>query len=113
MIRYLVSAKAGCRFCIGKNEGLLVDADLDQDAVRAARRDTDKAPLPDAEKAPLELALRVVDDPDAIGEVDIAAVRELGWSDRDVFDAIAQAANNRAFNFMLKTFNIDQQGVFA
>lgn len=41
------------------------------------------------------------------------ATRELGWSDRDIFDAIAQAANNRAFNFMLKTFKVHRQGTFA
>lgn len=113
MIRYLVSAEVGCQFCIDLNEGMLVNAGLDQDRVRAAREDADKAPLPDNEKALLKLALRAVDDPDGIGKADLAAVRKVGWSDRDVFDAIAQAASNRAFNFMLKTFNVDQQGVFA
>lgn len=95
------------------NEGFLVNAGMDLDAVRAARQDADQAPLPDNEKYLLKLALRALSDPDGIGERDIAAARELGWSDRDVFDAIAQAANNRAFNFMLKTFKVHQQGAFS
>jgi len=113
MIRYLVSAEVGCRFCIDLNEARLVDAGLDRDAVRAARKDIDKAPLPDSEKALLAIALRAVDEPDGICEADLAAARRLGWSDRDIFDAVAQACNNRALNFMLKTFKVDHQGALA
>jgi len=113
MIRYLVSAEVGCQFCIDLNEARLINAGLDQEAVRAAREDSDKAPLPEKEKALLGLALRAVINPDGIGETDLAAARELGWSDRDIFDAAAQAANNRALNFLLKTFKVEHQGVFA
>jgi hypothetical protein len=91
----------------------LVNAGLDQDAIHAALDDIAKAPLPEHEKVLLELAVRAVEDPDGIGETDLGADRELGWSDRDIFDAVAQAANNRALNLMLKTSEVDHQGVFA
>lgn len=110
MIRYLVSAQADCRFCIDLNEAMLVNAGLDQDAVRAARDDVDQAPLPDNEKALLKLALRAVDDPEAIAAEDTATLRDLGWEDRDIFDAAAQAASNRSLNFLLKSFKVHQQG---
>lgn len=109
MIRYLVSSNANCHFCIDLNESFLLDMGLDQDAVRAARQDTDQAPLPDNEKSLLKLALKSVDNPDS---EDIEAVRDQGWNDRDIFDAVAQATSNRAFNYLLNTFKIERQGVF-
>ncbi len=36
-----------------------------------------------------------------------------GWRDRDIFDAVLQAAANRAFNQVLKTFNIETQDAFV
>lgn len=113
MIRYLVSADANCKFCIDFNEGFLVNMGLDHDQVRAAREDPDKAPLPDNEKKLLKLALMAVSNPDSISQADINSANNLGWTDRDIFDAIAQASNNRALNYQLKSFNVTHQGVFA
>lgn len=39
--------------------------------------------------------------------------RAQGWTDRDIFDAVAQAASNKAFNYMLRTFKIEHQGAFV
>ena len=112
-IRYLVSSDAGCQFCIDLNEGFLSHLGVDIDAARAARRDPDAAPLEPRERLLLKLALKSVDSPQHIAGDDLEAVRAQGWSDRDIFDAVVQAANNRAFNFVLRTFNVERQGVFA
>ncbi len=113
MIRYLVSAQAGCQFCIDMNESFLLQQGHKLEEVRAARRHPDKAPLDDKQKILLNLALKAVDDPEAIHAADLDAVRQQGWTDRDIFDAVVQAANNRAFNFVLRTFKVEAQGVFA
>jgi hypothetical protein len=39
--------------------------------------------------------------------------RTAGWADREIFDAVLQAASNRAFNFALKTFNVKSQDAFV
>lgn len=114
MIRYLVSDRADCRFCIDLNEQILLGIGLDLDAIRAARGDPDRAPLADAKERPLlELALAAVDDPNGDKAAMIEAARAAGWSDRDIFDAVLQAASNRAFNHVLKAFNVEHQGAFA
>jgi len=113
MIRYLVSSGAKCSFCIDLNEGFLANMGVDLDRARAARANPDAAPVPDREKPLLKLALKAVTDPESVSGADIAAARTQGWSDRDIFDVVAQAASNRAFNYVLRTFKVEQQGVFA
>lgn len=113
MIRYMVSTEAKCNFCIDMNEGFLTNMGLDLDAVRAARGNLDIAPLPAKEKILLKLAVKSVQDPDS---VDAHAIQEAianGWTERDIFDAVAQAASNRAFNYVLRTFKVEAQGDFS
>jgi alkylhydroperoxidase family enzyme len=113
MIRYLVSDRADCQFCVDMNEGFLTQMGLDLNAVRGARSNADAAPLAENERALLRLALKAVDRSQEVTSHDLEAARVAGWSDRDVFDAVVQAANNRAFNHVLRAFKVERQGVFA
>ena len=113
MIRYLVSSTSGCNFCIDLNEGFLSQLGVDLDTARAARKDVALAPIKENERILLDIALRTINDPDSVTQNDIDAAHAQGWTDHDIFDASAQASNNRAFNYLLRTFNIEQQGVFA
>lgn len=113
MIRYLVSWNAGCSFCIDLNEAFLTSMNYSLDEIRAARNNPDLAPLEKNERALLKLAVRSVDEPDRISEADIEQVRHYGWTDREIFDAVAQAASNRSFNSVLRTFKVEHQGAFA
>lgn len=113
MIRYLVSSKADCQFCIDMNEGFLASMEVPLDQARAARDDLEQAPVEAREKLLLKLATRAVDNDVTVAPAEIEAARAAGWSDREIFDAVAQAASNRAFNHVLQTFGIEQQGVFA
>lgn len=113
MIRYLVSSGAQCSFCIDLNEGFLGNMGVDVDKVRAARSDIEAAPLPEKDKSLLRLAVKSVTNPEGIGQADLDAARRQGWSDRDIFDAVAQAASNRAFNYVMRTFKVEHQGAFA
>lgn len=110
MIRYLVSAQADCRFCIDMNEGFLESMGISLEQARAARDDIEQAPLADKERVLLKLAVRAVDSTQVVQEAEIDAARDAGWSDRDIFDAVAQAASNRALNHVLRTFRLEQQG---
>ena len=113
MIRYLGSVRVECPFCIDFNEAYLAQLGADLDQVRASRGDIDKAPVSAAALPLLRLALKGLDNPDAVNEADLDAVRKHGWSDSDMFDVVAVAAQNRAFTTLLKTFKVEQQGVFA
>lgn len=113
MIRYLVSWEAKCHFCIDMNEGFLTNMGLELAAIRAARNNPDAAPIAAKEKPLLMLALKSVNDPESVNDKDIQAAKAQGWSERDIFDVVAQAASNRAFNYVLRTFNVESQGAFA
>ena len=110
MIRYLVSAAADCQYCIELNEGFLDDMGVDLNQARAARVDVGKAPVDDRELVLLKLALRALDAAVQVSLEEIDAARASGWSDREIFDAVAQASSNRAFNHILATFGIERQG---
>jgi len=113
MIRYIGSSQAGCSFCVDLNEGFLGNMGFDMDQIRAARNNPDAAPLEEKEKTLLRLAIKSINAPEQVAIEDLDAARRHGWTDRDIFDSVAQAANNRAFNFILRTFKIERQGSFA
>ncbi len=113
MIRYQVSWDAGCNYCIELNEGFLSNLGLDLDDVRASRNKPEAAPLNEKEKSLLLLAIKSVESPNEVNQIDMDNVKKQGWQDREIFDAVVQAASNRAFNIILKTFNIEHQGVFS
>lgn len=113
MIRYLVSWRAECRFCIDLNETVLTHLGADLAAIRAARTDPGQAPIEDRERPLLRLALDAVEAPEQVAAEDLQAARDQGWSDRHIFDAVVQATNNRAFNLLLRTFKLEQQGALA
>lgn len=113
MIRYQVSWDAECSYCIDLNESFLTNMGIELDDVRASRNNPEAAPLDDKEKSLLTLAIKAVNTPDQVNKYDITNVKNQGWDDREIFDAVVQAASNRAFNYVLKTFNIKHQGVFS
>ncbi len=113
MIRYLVSWEAKCNFCIDMNEGFLTNMGLELDSIRAARNNAELAPIPAKEKPLLMIALKSVNNPESVNAQDVQAAKAQGWSDRDIFDVVAQAASNRAFSYVLRTFKVESQGAFA
>lgn len=113
MIRYQVSSSEGCSFCIDLNEGFLSNLGLELDEVRASQNKPETAPLIEKDKALLLFALKAMKNPNDIDESEMMKVKKQGWDDREIFDAVAQAASNKAFNYMLKTFNVSHQGVYS
>ena len=113
MIRYLVSEQARCNFCVELNEVLLEGMGIDMNQARAAIHDVNKAPLEEKEKILLKLALNAVSDKPSETEKLINTARDAHWGEREIFDAVVQATSNRAFNMVLKTFNIQDQTAFV
>ncbi len=113
MIRYLVSSDAKCSFCIDFNAGFLLNMGKTQEQLSEAQNNSDHAPLPENEKVLLSIALAAIHDPEGVSKADIDLALEHGFSERDVFDAVVIAANNKAFTHVLRTFKIEQQGTFA
>ena len=113
MIRYQISSNAGCNFCIDLNEGFLTNLGLNIDEVRAAKNKPESAPLNEKDKALLVFAVKAIQNPNDIDESEMTKIRNQGWKDREIFDAVAQAASNKSFNLILKTFNVTHQGIYS
>jgi len=112
-IRYLVSWRGDCDYCIDLNEAFLLNAGLDRAAIEAAREDPARAPLAPPEQALLQLAVEAVDHPEVVSEARLAALRELGWQDRDILDAVWHATQNRAFGRTAEAFGLPVDGFAA
>ena len=81
--------------------------------MRASRNNPDAAPLEEKEKTLLKLAIKAINTPERVDKTDIETARNQGWGDREIFDAIVQAASNKAFNYVLRTFKLEHQGAFS
>ncbi|WP_457667589.1 hypothetical protein [Thiolapillus sp.] len=112
-VRYLVSSDANCHFCIDFNAAILMNQGVATEELQATRDNPENAPLDDGEKMLLKIALSAIEDPEGVTAADIEAARKQGYSDRDVFDVVAVAANNKAFTHVLRTFKVENQGAFA
>lgn len=110
LIRYLNSTSVECPYCIDFNAGFLIGQGMSPEELRATTEDIDKAPLSDAERSLLAFAMSALKNPDAISAVQVQRLRELGFSDQSLFDAVFAAASNRAFTTLLKTFEVNKQG---
>lgn len=108
-IRMLVSQANDCAYCVGFNESLLVQRcgqTLEQ--VAATKKDPAASPLGARDKALLTFVLRAVATPHAVRAEDLDALRRLGWSDRDLLDAVAHGARNVAADILFSTFKIER-----
>jgi alkylhydroperoxidase family enzyme len=105
MIRYLVANEYDYQFCIDFNAGLLKRAggmsDTDLDALKA---NPENAPLEESQKALLLFVLKVVRTPNDVEKSDVDKLRELGWSDKDIFDAAYHGAAMIGPSTLFKAF---------
>ncbi len=111
MIRLLISKANKCTYCITLNEGMLIEAGFDIEVLRAAQEDPTQAPLDEKNKSLLLLVLKAVNKSHEVNEADMQAVRDLGWTDSDIFDAVNHGATMVAINLVLDTFKVNQEGV--
>lgn len=105
-IRYLVASRDDCRFCIDFNAAMLLQGGATQADLEAAAKDASKATLEPKEKAILALVLKAVNTPKQVSAGDIAGVIALGYTERDVLDAVASGALMAMDDILLNTFKV-------
>lgn len=108
MVRMLVSQHNDCQYCVGFNEGMLMQmAGLTPEQVAATRSNPADAPLPDRDKAMLLFVLKATQTPRMADKSDLDQLRALGWSDGDIVDAVYHGARNVAVDIVFNAFKID------
>ncbi|MEW5733206.1 MAG: hypothetical protein AB1921_00030 [Thermodesulfobacteriota bacterium] len=107
-IRLLTAVRTGYEFCTNFNAGLLtMMGGVPEEKLDEVIKDPTKADLPENEKAMLLFVLKAVAEPDSVTEADINKLRGLGWAERDMFDALVQAANMVTAGILFRTFKMD------
>ena len=107
-IRVLVSRGQNCDFCIDYNTSLLINmAGWTIEQVQAMKQDTSKANLPLQDIALLEFTLKAINNAHNVDENDVKNLHSLGWSDKDIFDAVNHASRMLSTDILFNTFKIE------
>ncbi len=92
VLRYILSDRYDAPECLAFNADLLKRAGgYSEEELDGLLREPEHAPLDDAQGALLLFVLDLVRDPGAVREENVAALREYGFADRDIFDAASHA----------------------
>ena len=106
-IRLLVARKFNYAYCVEFNGGILqMFAGVTEAQMDAMMDDPANAPLEARDRAMLLFVLKAVGTPDATSQSDVDALRELGWTDQDIFDATAHGAGMVQHGTLFKAFKM-------
>jgi hypothetical protein len=102
LIRYLAAADQGYAFCTGFNGNMLKMTGLDDVNLEAIAEDPATAPLEPKDQAMLVFVAKALRTPDQVEDADIQPLRDLGWADSDIFDALFHGAAMRTPAVLMK-----------
>jgi alkylhydroperoxidase family enzyme len=108
-IRMLVSKACKSPYCQNLNTGLLLNAGFSKEQIAEMQADPGRAPLDDKHKALLLFVLKACDNPHSVAAEDVERLKAIGWSEIDIFDAVAHGARMVGTNIIFDTFKIDPE----
>jgi hypothetical protein len=106
-LRYLIAEAGRCQYCIGINAGMLINMHaVPQEVVNRMVTEPASAPLDEKETALLLFALRMVKDSNSSSWEDMEALKRVGCSEREIYDAVSNAAQMVAGDMVLNVFKV-------
>ncbi len=107
MMRMLVGGQKDCHYCVGVNEGMLINQyKFTPDEVNTIKKDPTTAKLEAKDKAMLLFIVKATGDAQSVTKADIEGLKKLGWSEKDIFEGVKMGASIVAFTITLDTFKI-------
>jgi hypothetical protein len=104
-IRYLVASEFDYPYCQNFNAGLLQQAGGMSAADLDAMKDhPEKAPLEESQKELALFVLKAVKTPEKVTAAEVERLRQLGWSDQNIFDATYHGAYMVTISIVHKAF---------
>ncbi|MBI5843356.1 MAG: hypothetical protein HZB23_01655 [Deltaproteobacteria bacterium] len=108
-IRLLVATGENYPFCMNFNRELLRGfVGLTDEQIDAAIKDPKSAALQEKDRELLAYVVKVVADPALSDKKDIERLRELGWSDGDIFDAVNHGIGMVTAGMAFKIFKMGE-----
>jgi len=106
-IRYLVSHKLNYGFCMDFNKAVLKKQGLEEADFQRMEADPAKSLLEKKEGAMLAFVINAVKTPGSVTKSDIQALKDLGWEERDMVDAMSQGVSMIDHAIMMEAFQMD------
>lgn len=108
-IRMLVSRGNHCAYCVDLNTGMLINMyGWSPGEVEAMIDNPTQANLQPRERAMLGLVLKAVTHSTSVTAADITHLKEQGYSDQDILDAIAHGARMSAADIVINAFKVEK-----
>ncbi len=107
-IRYLVAHNLSYSFCMDFNKLMLKKQGLEDDDIRKMEADPTKSLLEDKESAMLSFVVKAVKAQSSVEANEINQLKEMGWTDTDLVDALAHGVSMIDHAIMMEVFQMDQ-----
>jgi alkylhydroperoxidase family enzyme len=107
-IRYLVARDLDYPYCTDFNRMILKKQGLGDDDIQRMEADPTQALLEDGERAVLAFVVKAVKTPAEVAPEEIDNLRDLGFEDRDIMDALAQGVSMIDHAIMMQVFQMEQ-----
>ena len=104
----IIANKDQCEYCISLMQGAIANNyGISKEELNEIVKNPSLAPFEENEKALLEFILKVLDDSNSTLKEDIEKLTAVGWSEKDIFDAINFATQMQKMHIMLNAFKIE------
>jgi hypothetical protein len=103
-IRYAVAAKTGHTACEILNHGLLEKMGLSDEEIKSLPEAGQSAPLEETEEKMFQFVMRAMGEPASICQADIESLRQAGYVDGDILDAVYHGSGMLAGSVLFKAF---------
>jgi hypothetical protein len=107
-IRYLVARNLDYSYCTDFNKMILKKQGLSEADIRRLEADPSQSLLEADENAMLAFVVKAVKAPGEVAPEEIDRLRDLGYEDRDMMDALAQGVSMIDHAIMMQVFQMEQ-----
>ncbi|MEJ2023558.1 MAG: hypothetical protein P8Y00_00790 [Deltaproteobacteria bacterium] len=107
-IRYLVAHNLKYSFCMDFNKHILKKQGLEDNDIYQMEADPTKSLLEEKDSAMLAFVVKAVKAPSSVKADEINRLKEMGWEDRDLVDALAYGVNMIDHSIMMEVFQMNQ-----
>ena len=76
------------------------------DTIQKALENLRNGPLAERENLLLDYVVRAVRNPHGVKDAEIDQLRQEGWTDQDIFEAVAHGAQHTAVDILFETFRV-------
>ena len=109
-IRLLVAHHFKYPYCVEFNSSLLqMLTDITDEQLDAVMADPAVAPLEDRDKAMLLFVMKSIITPDAVKQTDVNTLKEMDWTEKDIFEAAHHGADMVRHGTLFKAFKIAEE----